>query len=131
MLRSGYSVMPSLAEHCQYASDLLADAAGSSNPITAGELIWGAVIQASHAVQHRHPPEHHHRGRSRLQQTLPRLSVAPSVRDDLQVSLDIAMHRLHGNFYRPWLMEPAEQNRNISVGIGLVERLLSAAAGAQ
>lgn len=123
--------MTSRAEHCRYASDLLADAAGSANLIVAGELIWGAVIQASHAAQHRHPPEHHHRGRSQLQQTLRRLSVAAPVRDDLQASLDIAMHRLHGNFYQPWLMEPAEQNRNISVGIGLVEQLLLVAVGEQ
>lgn len=39
--------MTSWAEHCRYASDLLADAAGSASLIAAGELIWG-VEQAKY-----------------------------------------------------------------------------------
>ena len=39
--------MTSRAEHCRYAFDLLADAAGSGNLIVAGELIWG-VEQAKY-----------------------------------------------------------------------------------
>ena len=95
--------MGTATEHTLYARRYTAsaDELSRTNPAASGELLWGAVVQASHAAWHRQDSEHHPQSRNSIRDTIGRMKLTRAEQDNLRAALETAINNLHGGFYRP------------------------------
>ena len=115
-------------EHASTAEMLLAESANLARQprtaLAAGELVWGATIQALNAIAHleRGTPRHLRQGRdleNLIRQIAPDAATQTAWIDDLRT----AQRRLHNHFYTGQLSD-ADLAATIVVGIRFVRRLL-------
>ena len=119
------------SEHTELAELLLANAAPMSRnrrtAIIAGELVWGAAVQAMHAVGHRLAvrPQHSVK-RNGLTNILQAITTDANMQLELNSGLTTTQRRLHNNFYTANLSE-VELNQEIADGVAFVRLLLDIA----
>ena len=90
-------------EHTLYARryTAIADGLSRANPAASGELLWGAVVQASHAAGHRLHSNRHPQSRNGIRDIIGRMKLTRSEQDSRRAALETAVNNLHGSFYRP------------------------------
>ena len=119
------------SEHTELAELLLANAAPMSRntrtAIIAGELVWGAAVQAMHAVGHRLAvrPQHSVK-RNGLTTILQAITTDADMQLELNNGLTTTQRRLHNNFYTASLGE-ARLREEITAGVAFVRLLLDIA----
>lgn len=118
-------------EHAALAELMLATsvplARDSRTAIMAGELVWGAVVHALHAVGHAASirPQHPTKNNGMIN-ILRTIDAQADVQDALEGGLRRAQRRLHNNFYTARLSE-AQLADEIAGGVAFVGLLLEIA----
>ena len=116
------------SEHVALAYLMLDNAAPLSRngrtAIIAGELVWGAAVQAIHAAGHDTPIRPRHSVKyNGLTAILNSLSVSADVEAVLNNGLTTVQRRLHNNFYTAQLSE-SHLADEITAGVLFVRLLL-------
>ena len=118
-------------EHAALAELMLATsvslARDSRTAIMAGELVWGAVVHALHAVGHATDirPQHPTKNNG-MMNILRTIEPRDDVQNELGGSLRRAQRRLHNNFYTARLNE-SQLSNEITAGVVFVRLLLDIA----
>ena len=118
-------------EHEELAELMLANAAPLSRnrrtAIIAGELVWGASVQAMHAAGHDFALRPHHPIKSNgLEAILRNVAPDPVIHGRLRDGPTTTQRRLHNNFYTANLSEVVV-NQEITAGVVFVRLLLDLA----
>ena len=118
--------MGTATEHSLYARryTMIADDLGDTDPGASGELIWGAIVQAAHAVGHGQRGDHHPQCRNGIRDIIGRMRLPRAQRDRLRASLETAVNNLHGGFYRPDTIDVDQHFRHEANARALTESLL-------
>lgn len=118
--------MGSTTEHSLYARryTAIADDLSRTNPAAGGELLWGAVVQASHVVAHGQGHAQHPQSRNGIRDIIGRMRLPRAEQDRLRAALETAVNNLHGGFYRPDTIDAVQHSRYESNARALTDYLL-------
>lgn len=119
--------MGTATEHSLYARryTTIADDLGDTDPGASGELIWGAIVQAAHAVGHGQGGDHHPQSRNGIRDIIERMRLPRAQRDRLRAALETAVNNLHGGFYRPDTIDVDQHFRHEANARALTDSLLT------
>ena len=102
----------------------VADTLRASSPVSAGEIMWLALVQAAQANEHRHSTATHTQSRKGIRNVVGRLPVSQREKAALLDISNMSATNLHGLAYRPADIDDRRHRAHISRASHLVEVLL-------